>query len=260
MIAPGVQKIVTNADDLGESATVNEAIFAGMAEGLVTSATILATGAAVAEACGMAAEFPHCSFGVHLNLMDHVPLSDPQALGDLVSERGAFNRGVRSSRDLRRLRRAIEAELAAQVERVTAAGVAVSHFDSHYHIHTVPALLPVVKSLIRRFGVRRVRASMNHYLPAACPSASLVWKKRAWNLALRCLPPSAITTDCFTGLDAFVDHGQRIAGNWRSVEIMLHPGSPEGPAELQKLRAAIAADPSIKARLVNYKAIGAVAP
>ena len=46
MIAPGIERIVTTADDLGESEATNEEIYAGMADGLLTSATILASGEA----------------------------------------------------------------------------------------------------------------------------------------------------------------------------------------------------------------------
>ena len=66
-------RIIINADDLGISQEVNDAIFGLMAEGKVTSATILANGPAVEEAARRVAEFPECSFGVHLNLTEFKP-------------------------------------------------------------------------------------------------------------------------------------------------------------------------------------------
>ena len=59
--------VIINADDLGKSIEVNEAIFDMMARGSVTSATILANGPKLQNALTRLAHFPHCSFGVHLN-------------------------------------------------------------------------------------------------------------------------------------------------------------------------------------------------
>lgn len=63
-------QIIVNADDLGLSAEVNEAIFRAMEAGVITSATMLSNGSAVIPAARILHRFPNCSFGVHLNLTE----------------------------------------------------------------------------------------------------------------------------------------------------------------------------------------------
>ncbi|MGH7746200.1 MAG: carbohydrate deacetylase, partial [Candidatus Dormibacteria bacterium] len=52
---------------------------------------------------------------------------------------------------------AIEAELRAQVERVAAAGVQPTHFDSHKHTHAHPRVMDVVVRIAEEFKVLRIR-------------------------------------------------------------------------------------------------------
>jgi predicted glycoside hydrolase/deacetylase ChbG (UPF0249 family) len=46
-----------------------------------------------------------------------------------------------------------EAEYAAQIERVIAAGIRPTHLDSHCHLHALPALARIVHALGARFGI-----------------------------------------------------------------------------------------------------------
>src|SRR6516162_759961 len=60
--------LIINADDLGVSESVNNETFALMQSGLITSATLIANAPAFEDAVRNSKKFPHCSFGVHLNL------------------------------------------------------------------------------------------------------------------------------------------------------------------------------------------------
>ncbi|MFM2294050.1 MAG: hypothetical protein RLZZ350_463 [Verrucomicrobiota bacterium] len=226
-------KIIVNADDLGLSQEINDAIFAHMTTGRVTSATVLANAAALDDAARRAKDFPRCSFGVHLNADEFRPLTASPALARLLDAEGNFigNR-VREIPVDGALRAAVFAEWSAQVERVRAAGFAISHFDSHHHIHTVPGLLPVLKALQKKFAVRRVRASMNLY-PADAPAAwALRWKKAAWNFALRNYFATR-TTDGFTSLEIFATKASRagLEKKFRTMELMVHPGGADFASE-----------------------------
>src|SRR5208283_3639702 len=85
-------QIIVNADDLGLSAEVNEAIFRAMEAGVITSATMLSNGPAVIPAARMLHRFPHCSFGVHLNLTEFQRLGaeTPTALSSILDEQNCF--------------------------------------------------------------------------------------------------------------------------------------------------------------------------
>jgi chitin disaccharide deacetylase len=67
-------QVIVNADDLGMSREVNEAIFDLMARGRVTSASLLANAPATEEAIRTIPKFPQCSFGAHLNITEYEPL------------------------------------------------------------------------------------------------------------------------------------------------------------------------------------------
>src|SRR5271169_4294776 len=86
-------QIIVNADDLGMSAEVNEAIFRAMENGVITSATMLSNGSAVVPAARRLRRFPNCSFGVHLNLTEFQPLGaeSPTALSSILDEQHCFN-------------------------------------------------------------------------------------------------------------------------------------------------------------------------
>ena len=73
-------RLIVNADDLGASDVVNDAIFREIEKGRVTSSTFLANGPGVDKAAKAAKQFPHVSFGVHLNLTEYYPLSGDPAL------------------------------------------------------------------------------------------------------------------------------------------------------------------------------------
>ena len=56
-----------------------------------------------------------------------------------------------------KIREAIRAELAAQIQWVIDRGLKPTHLDSHKHIHAIPALFSIVCQLAARFGIGAVR-------------------------------------------------------------------------------------------------------
>lgn len=53
--------------------------------------------------------------------------------------------------------REIEAEFAAQIERVRAAGITPSHLDTEKHLHVLPGIAAIVLNLAKRYGIPAVR-------------------------------------------------------------------------------------------------------
>src|SRR5262249_50045848 len=51
----------------------------------------------------------------------------------------------------------IERELRAQIEKILAAGVAVTHLDSHKHVHLTPVICRIVLRLAADYGIVGVR-------------------------------------------------------------------------------------------------------
>ena len=222
--------VIVNADDLGIGQDVNHAAFELIAKGRISSATIMANGPSACEAAQFAARFPACSFGVHLNLTQFEPLTGGPGARLLVDECGQLSRvneRVRPTRD--RLRAAYD-ELCAQVERLAALGVSISHLDSHNHVHTVPVFFPVLKEIQRRYGIRRVRLSKNFYGSDRPCRRALAWKKRAYNCALRSIYWTR-TTDAFTEFLTYWQSDMARRTSIRLIELMVHPGAPDALEE-----------------------------
>jgi predicted glycoside hydrolase/deacetylase ChbG (UPF0249 family) len=217
--------LIVNADDLGASETINDEIFDLMQSGAVTSATLMANAPAFEHAVQQIPRFPHCSFGVHLNLTSFAPLSSPDELRQILNQDGHLSKKLLNSAITGDMREAFLTELSAQVQRTLDAGVPVSHFDSHLHIHTMPKLFTVLKSLQRRFGVRKVRSTINLLPSGKRLTGSRLLKKTAFRLALR----HFYTTSSPDGLGDFRDFypelkAGRLPG-FRKLELIVHPGT-----------------------------------
>jgi predicted glycoside hydrolase/deacetylase ChbG (UPF0249 family) len=217
--------LIVNADDLGTDEPINDETFALMASGHVTSATVIANAPAFEHAVARIKRFPNCSFGVHLNLTVFRPLSAPAGLKPVLDETGCLSSKLFGASIGPDLRDALLGELTAQVERARDAGVAVSHFDSHEHIHTLPKLFPLLKALQRRFGIRKVRPTINLLPPGKRMTALRALKKRVFNLALRYDYATASPEGLgdFRDFHAAVKTGQ--IPRFRRLELMVHPGT-----------------------------------
>src|SRR5262245_62378231 len=132
--------LIISAEDLGTSEAINNEIFALLQSGLVTSSTVIANAPAFDHAVDGIPRFPNCSFGVHLNLTVFRPMTSSSDLTPVLDEHGRLSRKLFNVDITPRLQRALFAELTAQVEHARAAGIPISHFDSHEHIHTFPKL------------------------------------------------------------------------------------------------------------------------
>ena len=251
--------IIVNADDAGISPEVNEAIFDLMDGGYLRSTTLLANGPALDGALARIPTFPNCSFGVHLNLTQFRPLTDTPGLSSLLDDGGQFNSDIiRRLPPSRSITDAVYVEWCAQVDRIRDAGVAISHLDSHQHIHTCPAVFHALKKLQRRCGIRKVRATRNFYGPSVPPlTARARLKKAVWRLAMLSFPPRALMPDVFTSVRDFGATSTSPFWSGRPViELMTHPGNPGSDDEVQYLRTDWLRGLDYPARLVGYNHVG----
>src|SRR5581483_5326742 len=161
--------VIINADDLGMDVTRNDLTFHLMSQGRITSATILANGPAVDHAIKNVRFFPKCSFGIHLNATEFRPIRNHSSLRPLVND-GIFSRNIRLTGVKWAVLKGLYQEFCAQVDRLLEAGIQISHIDSHHHLHTLPSVLPVVKGIQRRYGIRSVRISQTIYAPGYAAS------------------------------------------------------------------------------------------
>ena len=158
-----------NADDLGWTAGVNRGIAEAHRNGILTSASLLANGAAFAEGVELAKSLPNLGIGVHLNLSDGVPLAGPSTKSNLIlNERGEFAGGperlllkmAASTPAMSALARSdIEHEWSLQIRRVRDAGITPTHLDGHKHVHMLPGLFGIALRLAKRYEISAIRIS-----------------------------------------------------------------------------------------------------
>jgi predicted glycoside hydrolase/deacetylase ChbG (UPF0249 family) len=226
-------RIVVNADDFGASAETVAATIEGFEAGTLTSATIMPKMPAAGVALAYARGRPDRSFGVHLTFVgngDEHCAADPAAVSGLVDEAGRFPPAtpVRLRALVRRLPVVeIEREMAAQLSLVAAAGVEISHVDSHRHLHKLAPFRAALRRVLPRFGVERVRTVQDVYLGRAFLHATY-WVGSAWR---RPLVRSFRTTDHFympssegdlAWADDLLDRAARLPG--ATLEVGVHPG------------------------------------
>lgn len=157
-----MKRLIVNADDFGIHPSVNAGIMSGHKDGIITSASLMAGGAAFDEAVQIARECPALGVGVHLTLVGGGrPVLPAWRIPSLVDEQGRFFFGHQAF-ILRYLSGKIklaeaEAEMKAQVERICAADITPSHLDSHQHLHALPGIFTIVGKLAKRFSIKAVR-------------------------------------------------------------------------------------------------------
>jgi predicted glycoside hydrolase/deacetylase ChbG (UPF0249 family) len=164
-----VRRLIINADDFGLTTGVNRSIAECHEHGVVTSTTLMATGAALAGAAELAAGFPKLSVGCHVVLVDGVPLLPAQQVQSLACAEGGTAFTPTLGGFLQRLATGrfadeeIEAEATAQFRKLQDAGVVISHFDTHKHTHTFPAVLRPLLRAARACGIPALR---NPFVPS----------------------------------------------------------------------------------------------
>jgi predicted glycoside hydrolase/deacetylase ChbG (UPF0249 family) len=158
-----LRNLIVNADDLGWTEGVNRGIAEAHGNGIVTSASLLANGAAFASGVELARATPALGVGVHLNLSDGEPVADRELVTTLLNDRGEFE-GKSESLLLKLARRSvlldeIEREWDAQIQKVREVGIEPTHLDGHKHVQMLPGLFEIVLRLAKKHGIAAVRIS-----------------------------------------------------------------------------------------------------
>jgi predicted glycoside hydrolase/deacetylase ChbG (UPF0249 family) len=202
-----LKKLIVNADDFGLSAAINAGIVRSHVDGIVTSTSIVASGEAFGEAVQQSRMYPSLGVGVHLTLVEENSVCAPDQIptlaptGVLPRTYGKLLKGIAEGS----IHTAdIERELQAQIDKCLAAGIKITHLDSHQHTHTLPLLFPRVIKLAKQYGVHCIR------LPRCWPQLRFVAGERFLAKCVLCVfahsdallfsSSDYKTTDHFAGL------------------------------------------------------------
>jgi chitin disaccharide deacetylase len=140
------RRLIVTADDVGLHRGMTEGAIRAHREGIVTACSIVANGAAFYDAVGRLRDVPSLEVGVHLTLVEERSLTGMRLPRSYVEF-------VRDMKD----RAAIERELRAQIERVLAAGLIITHLNGHQHVHMWPGVFAIVSQLADEYGIAYVR-------------------------------------------------------------------------------------------------------
>ncbi|MBI4667789.1 MAG: ChbG/HpnK family deacetylase [Elusimicrobia bacterium] len=156
--------VIVNADDLGACPGANSGILRAHQEGIVTSASILATTLFYRDALKNTVEqAPGLGIGLHFTLTVGKPVSPARNVPLLINGQGFFRWDFTSllwalSRQRQpALLEQIGMELNAQLDRLTQDGVRPDHINSERHVHMIPAIFRLVLKAAQARGIAFVR-------------------------------------------------------------------------------------------------------
>ena len=248
------------ADDYGMSQESNRRIENCITDGVLNKVSVLPNGILT----DFKERLPVC-MALHINLVEGAPLSDPKAIGSLVSDDGYFRDSFvglffRSySFKRKELEKALYQEIRAQIafwKKQMGENTPVC-LDSHQHTHMIPLVFRVLMQVIREenLKVASLRIPAEPLMPyLLTPSLYLSYGPtgiiRQWLLKILAvvngpaLRRSKIPHPCFMGamysgrmtedrIRKLLPHYLRIAKRrGQDIEIAMHPGYAEQGEEL----------------------------
>jgi chitin disaccharide deacetylase len=248
---PAMRRLIIHADDFGLNEKVNAGILKAHLEGNLTSASVMANGAAFEHAVEICSTLQTLDIGVHLTLVGERPILAGDKVKTLVNTRGRFHDHARqfvqryfcgfiSLNDVR-------LELDAQIQKVLNTGIRISHLDSHQHLHMLPSILKVSVELAKKYNIPSIRF----------PREKFYFEMfREWRLLPRIMQLLVLGIFCYLGrnMDAvrtdfffgFLFGGNLNKQNFLKIlkrlpqsgicEIMCHPGAGDSDTSYSNWR------------------------
>jgi hopanoid biosynthesis associated protein HpnK len=153
--------LIVTADDFGVDIRVNEAVELAFTQGILTSASLMMGGDAVADAVERARRLKGLAVGLHITLADGRPVLPRKRIPDLVDRDGRFRNDLfRSGMNWffkPDIRRQVKAEIDAQFAAFIRTGLVLDHANAHKHLHLHPTIAGVVARIGRRYGLTAMR-------------------------------------------------------------------------------------------------------
>jgi len=163
------RQLIVTADDAGLHRGMTEGAIRAHREGIVTACSVVANGAAFEDAIDRLRVTPSLEVGVHLTLVEERPLTAIRFPRKYTSFVPLYLARVISMS-------AIERELRAQIEKVLATGLTVTHINGHQHLHLLPRIFALVTRLASEYLIDYVRVVNDHGSPSrAFAMRALEW-------------------------------------------------------------------------------------
>jgi predicted glycoside hydrolase/deacetylase ChbG (UPF0249 family) len=223
---PFQKRLIVNADDFGLHRSINSAIAQAHKAGIVTS-TSLMPGPHIApafdHAIDLLRDIPTLEVGLHFSLVgapgqpeNYAAFLQAKLLGDFPSA-------------------SIKNMLRLQLDTLLEQGVAVTHIDSHQHLHALPSIMRVVAEVASEYGIGAVR------VPAEYGDYAGAGKKRVYSAKALALLSAWSKSELDRKKIKYTDHfaGMAVSGSLTpekmlrllrglqpgDTEILCHPGA-----------------------------------
>jgi hopanoid biosynthesis associated protein HpnK len=159
-----VKNLIVTADDFGASRQVNDAVERAHRDGILSAASLMVAAPFAADAVARAKTMPSLRVGLHLVLVEGVPVLPASQVPDLVDSTGHFrNQMARAGAAmffLPGVKRQLAAEIAAQFAAFAATGLALDHVNAHKHFHLHPTIASLILTTGKAHGLRGARVPL----------------------------------------------------------------------------------------------------
>src|SRR5262245_7352974 len=157
------KRLIITADDFGLTHRLNEAIAIAFREGIVTTASLMVTGAGFGSAVDIARRESNLDIGLHLNLTEGYPVASPSTIPTLADSSGfLYKHPLKLAAALfkeRVLVNDLEREICAQIKKAVDSGLWITHIDGHKHVHVMPAVFRIIWRVAPDYGIFAVRSA-----------------------------------------------------------------------------------------------------
>jgi predicted glycoside hydrolase/deacetylase ChbG (UPF0249 family) len=141
-----VKRLIVTADDVGLERGMTEGAIRAHQQGIVTACSLVANGADFDDAVARLRDVPTLEVGAHLALVEERALTTgapmPKSYLEFV---------------LSRRRVDVERELRAQLDKLLATGLRITHLNGHQHLHMLPSVFAIVRRLADEHAIPYVR-------------------------------------------------------------------------------------------------------
>jgi len=199
------RRVIITADDYGRQMLEDVRIERASSDGVLSNVSVMANLVDHRRLRHLRSSVHGCSVGVHINLTEGQPVSQPKSIATLVDNDGMFynfrtflfrliTNQIRYSH--------LTIEIAAQIAIVEELYGAPSHIDSHKHVLQFPRVLEAALQCAVSSGIRRMRTTSRIFIDSE--GAANTWICKAKHYAQT--PLALIARPLKTWADWRMDH------------------------------------------------------
>ena len=153
--------LIITADDFGMALSVNEAVERAHRDGVLSAASLMVCAPASVDAVERAKRLTNLRVGLHLVLVDGVPVLPASEVPHLVDRKGRFRSDMVGAGATMffnpAARQELGAEIEAQFRAFVATGLRLDHVNAHKHFHLHPTIAGLILKVGACHGARAIR-------------------------------------------------------------------------------------------------------